>query len=216
MGKLYFFLVVVISLSHSVGSAYVTSKQALEDEFPGQVSWLQEVFPGYDKLSYEWLQQTIRDNNVSSIEELLPLLPEALRKSYTLVKESSALQGADEKNPRAILFAPDARLVLAFNGADYQERFQHLEVLDYTASDGSARLFEIDFSKTGEEKFSAANSATCMKCHTSYPKPDGEAKPIWPNYNSWFGSYGESDDRIEGDELDQYKQFTELQKCPIL
>ncbi|MEO0336563.1 MAG: hypothetical protein AAF202_09215, partial [Pseudomonadota bacterium] len=215
MGIIYQALAFLVSFALFLPSAfgYVQSLEQLDKEYAGDTAWLQEVFPGYDKLSYEWLKSTIKDNDVNSIEELLPLLPEGLRKSYTLVKDSAALQGADEKNPRAILFAPDARLVLAFNGEEYQDRFQHLEILDYTAVNGAARLFDIDFSKRGEERFSAANSATCMKCHASYPKPTGEAKPIWPNYNRWFGSYGEDDDRLDSAELEDYSAFVERQSA---
>jgi hypothetical protein len=198
-----FGLVLVVHMS---GFSSVYTQEKLDEEYPGNYSWLEKTFPGYQKLSIGWLQKLIEDNSVKSIEQLLPLLPEALRKSFTLMRKTRSLQDSDALNPRAILFAPDSRFIIAFNGAAYQRRFQQLEVLDYTASDGSARFYEIDFSKHSPE-VSEPNPAVCMKCHSSYPRPGGEAKPIWTNYSRWFGSYGEVDDKIQPREKDDFREF---------
>ena len=51
------------------------------------------------------LKEIIARNNVKSVDELLPFLPEELRSNFTLVyKSQSSLQTGTVENPRAILF----------------------------------------------------------------------------------------------------------------
>lgn len=196
----------LVCLFQAQAFGYSASGSEVFEEYPGDFGWPEQVFPGYSSLSIEWLKQLIESNDVQSIEQLLPLLPEGLRSSYTLVRNTNSLQDADDINPRVIMFAPDARFVIAFNGASYQRRFQQVEILDYTAEDGSARFFEVDFSKPKAE-LSSANPAVCMTCHASFPRPNGEPKPIWTNYSRWFGAYGETDDRMDQVQRDRYSQF---------
>src|ERR1043166_4149160 len=57
---------------------------------------------------------------VDSVSELVPLLPEELRKNFTFVYDSRSPFKASitPQKPRVILFTDDARLVLTFIGDD--------------------------------------------------------------------------------------------------
>ena len=177
-------------------------------------------------LDFEWLKQLIRSSGAQTIEEFLPHLPENLRASYTLMKASGSLQQSSPMNPRAIVFAHDASLVLTFNGSEKHTGYNSLEVLEFSEADKKFRLFEVDFSKKGENRFSAPNPAKCMSCHAAWPKPHGAVKPIWSSYSHWLGAYGERDDHFvdvmshRGGEYEgvtsnpeyDYKEFNEYQQ----
>src|SRR5215467_7632885 len=59
---------------------------------------------------------------VDSIAELVPLLPEELRKNFTFVYDSRSpfKSGISGEYPRVILFTDDARLILTFIGDERQ------------------------------------------------------------------------------------------------
>lgn len=147
-------------------------------------------------LDFEWLKALVRSSGATSVDEFLPHLPKNLRASYTLMKASGSLQQSSPMNPRAIVFAHDGSLILTFNGDKKQNGYQSLEVLEFSEADKEHRLFEVDFSRTGDARFSEPNPARCMNCHASWPKPKGAVKPIWAPYSHWLGAYGERDDHF--------------------
>src|SRR5262252_10690193 len=59
---------------------------------------------------------------VDSIAELVPLLPEELRRNFTFVYDSRSpfKSGISPEYPRVILFTDDARLILTFIGDERQ------------------------------------------------------------------------------------------------
>lgn len=186
----------------------------------------QKYIAGAVDLDFEWLKQRIRTSGARNIEEFLPHLPENLRASYTLMKASGSLQQSSPMNPRAIVFAHDASLVLTFNGSENHTGYNSIEVLEFSEVDKKFRLFEVDFSKKGESRFSDPNPAKCMSCHAAWPKPHGAVKPIWSPYSHWLGAYGERDDHFvdvmshRGGEYEgvasnpdyDYKEFNEYQR----
>src|SRR5258708_32644808 len=66
-------------------------------------------------LDFASLQGLISQRDIGSVEELIAALPASERSRYALVFEIRSLQGASFENPRAILFGPDARLILPFH-----------------------------------------------------------------------------------------------------
>jgi hypothetical protein len=146
--------------------------------------------PAATALSFAGLQQLIADRDVRSIEALLPLLPADLRSRYVLMFRSRSLHGSSFSHPRAILFDPEARFVISFNGDASQAGFNALETMEFDEATRSFAFREITFpseARSAKEAVHAsqANPELCLKCHGD------PARPIWDTHPVWPGAYGE-------------------------
>jgi len=161
-------------------------------------------------MDFATLQRTIEDRNLRSIEELLPLLPTDLRSRYVLMFRSRSLHGASFAHPRAILFDPEARFVISFNGDASQAGFAALETMEFVDADKSFRFREIVFPEGAHDssgiEVSQPNPPLCRKCHGEPPRPIWDTHPLWP------GAYGERYDvELTGPETDGLRQFLSTQ-----
>jgi hypothetical protein len=158
--------------------------------------------PAATAISFADLERLIADRNVRSIEDLLPLLPADLRSRYVLMFRSRSLHGASFMHPRVILFDPEARLVLSFNGDPGQPGFNDLETMEFGDTDKSFEFREIAFPASVASAASAGLPAEALSAergvHISKPNPEaclkchGEpARPIWDTHPNWPGAYGE-------------------------
>jgi hypothetical protein len=133
------------------------------------------------------LRSVIETRQVNSVEELIPLLPVALRSRYVLVFASRSLQQSTYSAPRVILYGSNAHLVLTFNGDASQRGFNSVETLEF-GQDGQFRLREIRFPAPGSNEavfVSEPNPPTCQGCHGS------PARPVWDSWPLWPGAYGQ-------------------------
>lgn len=142
-----------------------------------------------DSLGFVSLQALIRTRDVGTVEELLAALPEAQRRNYALVFDSRSLQAASFENPRVILYGPDARFVLTFNGAPTQRGFRVVETLEFIAATGEFHTRELEFPErpggAAAVRVSEVNPERCTRCHGGPPRPLWDSFPLWP------GAYGE-------------------------
>jgi len=142
-----------------------------------------------DNFGFASLQALIRTRDVGTIEELLAALPETQRRDYALMFDSRSLQAASFENPRVILYGPDARFVLTFNGAATQRGFRVVETLEFVAATGEFRLRELEFPErpggAAAVRVSEVNPERCTRCHGGPPRPLWDSFPLWP------GAYGE-------------------------
>jgi hypothetical protein len=161
------------------------------------------------RFSYEDLVALINDRGFTSIEQVLPALPEAFRSGYTLMNASGSLQDASDTNPRVIMFGADARLTCAFNGDPLQAGFDALECFQFRESERRFDFRQIRFptSTNGltQVAFSASGQSTdgtvqCSGCHRPDPRPN------WEEYSTWPGAYGSEDDGLH-DEAPRYAAF---------
>jgi len=140
---------------------------------------------------------TIVENpNVTKIADVLESLPIEYRTSFTLMYDSRSLQEASPENPRAIVFGPDAKLILTFNGAPEQHGYEKLEVMAFDELQKRYRFIEVEFPAESKKKYDQQqpivrmDPSKCTKCHSEFNKP------IWDSYSHWRGAYGEFDDFI--------------------
>lgn len=142
-----------------------------------------------DDFGFAALAALIRTHDVGTVEELLAALPEPQRRDYALMFDSRSLQAASLENPRVILYGPDARLVLTFNGVAAQRGFRAVETLEFDTATREFRLRELEFPEgpggAAAVRLSEANPARCTRCHGSPPRPLWDSFPLWP------GAYGE-------------------------
>lgn len=151
-----------------------------------------------DYMTFKGLQSFIANRDLNTIDDLIKALPKEYKENFTLVHSSQSLQGASYQNPRAVVFGPDASLVMTFNGDPSQKGYNNLEILHWDKTSKQLELREVTFDKDGVSKpiYSEANPQKCMQCHSASPKPSGYVKPVMSDYAIWNGFYGSRDDSI--------------------
>ncbi len=164
------------------------------------------------------LKQLIEGKQISSIEDLLPHLPESLRSNFTLMAESESAQGATPDNPRVILFGNDARTVLAFNGDPSQAGHNKLEVIEFKDDTREFEFRSITFpdskSHNKNVEFSEKNPKACLGCHGGEdPRPNWARYPKWKTANS--RPYGHFDDNLTSDHDEFIKFLAKKDESPI-
>lgn len=141
---------------------------------------------GFD---FEGLQSLVQGRDLGSIEQVLAALPALERGNYTLMFASRSLQGATFLNPRVILFGPDARFIITFNGDPGQRGFRTLETMEFDDSRSEFRLRELTFPEhpggAAQVLVSEVNPPRCTRCHGT------PARPVWDTFPLWPGAYGE-------------------------
>jgi hypothetical protein len=135
---------------------------------------------------------------VDSVGELVPLLPEELRRNFTFVYDSrSPFRAAiTPQRPRVILFTDDARLVLTFIGDETQPGADLLETMWF--DDAQAKfVFNAHLLPAAERRAwrPSAAQANCERCHGA------DARPIYDSYPLWPGYYGSVLDTFPRDRL---------------
>jgi hypothetical protein len=148
--------------------------------------------PTAPTFTFEDLMKLINTKHITSIDNLIPELPEALRHSYTLMRKTGSLQDASREAPRAILFGKDAKLILTFNGEPAQLGYDELEVIQFRDQTKEFEFRDINFAG-GRLVVSKPNPIDCVSCHSGLNTNLG-LRPNWMPYNQWFGAFGEHDD----------------------
>src|SRR5215831_3306190 len=137
---------------------------------------------------------------VDSVSELVPLLPEELRRNFALVYDSRSPFKASitAERPRVILFTDDARLVMTFIGDDTQPGADLLETMSFDAEQAKFVLnaYLLPAAQRRDWRPSAAE-ARCERCHGVDPRPIYDSYPLWPGY------YGAVLDTFPKDRLGQ-------------
>ncbi len=167
----------------------------------------------YDKLLYLLNDKT---KKIETIDELLNAIkkeyPEYL-KFYTLVYDSLSLHEASFQYPRAIIFGPDAKLILTFNGEQKQRGFSQLEIMRFVENEGMRKFEfrEITFKKEADKSISFdsqenyrisppnGDEQKCLACHRASPRP------IWDTYFRWPGVYGSNDDSLTFNSMNDHQ-----------
>lgn len=135
---------------------------------------------------------------VDSVAELVPLLPDELRKNFTLVYDSRSPFKASitPQLPRVILFTDDARLVLTFIGDDQAPGADLLETMSF--DDAQAKFVMNAHLLPAAERRAwrpSAADAKCERCHGADPRPIFDSYPHWP------GFYGSVQDTFPRDRV---------------
>ncbi len=122
---------------------------------------------------------------VDSVSELVPLLPEELRRNFALVYDSrSPFKAAiTPQHPRVILFTDDARLVLTFIGDETQPGADLLETMSF--DDAQAKFVFNAYLLPAAQRRAwrpSAAEAKCERCHGADARPIYDSYPLWPGY----------------------------------
>jgi hypothetical protein len=150
------------------------------------------------------IRNSIRDNNVRTMDEFISKLPADLLKNFTLMHDSKSLHGSSYEEPRALLFGKTGQWVVSFNGSASQAAGNMVEMMIYDPFTKTYAFHELDFSK--ETPVLHESPSKCLACHGSIPRP------IWDHYNNWPGAYGAVDDRYTEKEYEYLTAF--IKKAP--
>jgi len=195
----------------------VTISLILMASFLALPGWVAAVIPPADSVRIESIKALISTHQIRTVAELLPWLPKSFRSRYVLMHQSESLQQGSPLAPRVILFTPDAKFVMTFNGDASQYGFEAIETMSF-ASDGPMKdkfvFEEIVFPKDLEARIKylndqnafdeakklvrdhqnpnriGPNARVCLGCHKKDPRPN------WNQGDQWPGAYGKIQDTI--------------------
>jgi hypothetical protein len=158
-------------------------------------------------LTFEKIERTLRECEITRIEELLPLLPPDFRSRFVFVYSSQSLQGASPTFPRVIMFGLDAKFILTFSGSPELHGYDSLETIEFTDHSKKFQFRSISFpseiqsSDKKKPQISELNPERCTFCHRK------ELRPNWDTYSSWPGVFGSKDDGMPAAEKKSYLEF---------
>lgn len=147
----------------------------------------------------------------TSVEALVPKLPEELRSNFTFIYQSRSPHGGlgdeaqsavDPLHPRVVLFSKDARVILAFTGNPAKPGYNVVEMATFDDAKASFVLSKHELG-TASPSNGVANPAECLRCHGQDPRPFTDSYPLWP------GFYGSVRDTFPkgSPELPLYRKF---------
>jgi hypothetical protein len=134
--------------------------------------------------NYESLKKLIQDNQSTSVDDVLPKLPEDCRSHFVLVRNSRSLQYGDDLNPRVILRCDSSRLLLSFSNDSRQPGYNTLEAIQFDDPTATFGFKEITFNGSGKTPSLNESPTSCIQCHRTSPRPN------WDTYDFWPGVYG--------------------------
>jgi len=143
---------------------------------------------GTPEMTVDGLASFVSTNGLTTLAELLEVMPRAYRQNYALVETTRTPNPSSSEHPRLIHFGSDARFLMAL-GTDPNHAGR--EVVDIAELDDETGLWifrSLDFG-TAPPTLSADDSA-CVNCHGNPPRP------IWGSYPSWPGMFGPTDDEL--------------------
>lgn len=140
--------------------------------------------------TYSQLKILIEENQIKSIDELLPYLPESLRSRFVLMHNSQSVQEATPLQPRVLLFSEDGRMGMAFSTSDPTM----VEILELNPQTNKMEPHVVIFDENGGSKakiiddplsyFPKSHPNHCTRCHSE------KMHFNWDTYPRWPGAYG--------------------------
>ena len=169
-----------------------------------------ETPPQIPRPTFSELQKFVMERGTRSVEETLPWFAKKYSdyfRFHTLMYNSLSIHETSFEKPRAIVFGPDAKFILTFNGDASQRGGNTFETAEYSEATHSFNFREIEFRPTSSAhdsqlkpneiefenrdlRISKANPQKCLQCHGP------SANPIWASYFVWPGAYGSNDDSL--------------------
>lgn len=170
-----------------------------------------------DNFEEKALLDLVKNPEIKSVSELISKLPESMRSTFTLIKQSQSLQGSSPEAPRVLMINESRNLIATFNGSPADRGYSGIEVAAFDPTSSRIKYFEIDFAadrtkmhiplnkddlffEDDRVTISKPNPIKCMVCHSANPRDLGSpkierlARYIWHPYPNWPTSYGSDDD----------------------
>jgi cytochrome c5 len=144
----------------------------------------------------------IQGNQVTSVDQLLPLLPQSYRSKFALMLQSGSLQSASSASPRVIAYGDtlpeeaiypgqnNDRLYIAFqtDKTSQSKLPNSLEVIEWQPKTRDYKFYQLDFPLSGNPV--AVNPDSCKDCHGDPLHQGNPLRPNWTAYSRWDGALG--------------------------
>ncbi len=135
------------------------------------------------------LYEQVIDNGLTTVAEVLPLLPEDIRTALFLMEESRSRHQASREFPRIVMYGDDSRFIVSVSSMPTDPLYETLEMIELQ-DDGEFKFRQLDMSTT--PPLLGADDSTCQACHG--PRP----RLIWGQYRTWPGNYEIGASNTEG------------------
>jgi hypothetical protein len=166
--------------------------------------------------------EEIQRRQLSSVEDVICLIPSVHRNNYVLVHSSDSAQSSRPTHPRAIIFSAPERngrhtmdFAISFNGHPDDTNFQNVEIMraNRTPRSGRPHFEFIDIHCQGGDacRISPPNPQECRMCHqinASSPRPIWDAKGFFPQVygrSAFGGSIAQ-----EGEQAENFLNFQSI------
>ena len=151
-----------------------------------------------EPFDFSAVAQLVRCQDIGSIDELLPRLPQTFRARHSLIYASGSRHGASRAIPRIVMASEDARMIIAVAGDSSQRNGNLLEAIQYNDSESQFEFHSIDFPQVASPgqrpQVSPKNPTLCASCHRAQFSPNWESYPLWPGAYGSGASAGRDED----------------------
>jgi len=162
---------------------------------------------GSAPFTFKSLMDLIQSNQVNSVDQLLPLLPQSYRSNFALMFKSGSLQTATPTSPRVIAYGDTFPVESIFHGKNTDRLYlgfqtdtgigtklpNSLEVIEWIPEQNKYQFYQLDFPLTSSKV--EVNPAKCSECHGTPLRPNWTAYPRWDgalgNSNALSGNFGD-------------------------
>lgn len=145
-----------------------------EGERCGQVE--RELMGRWDTLVSNLENNDASVSSADSVEDVLALIPEEIRRNVVIASPSRSLQ----RGERYIMHSPYSEIAVSFNGHPDEAGGNALEIMRFNGQEGKFEFTEIRFDENGNRTVEH-NPEKCMRCHGS----PNDARPIFDPYRFW-------------------------------
>ncbi len=156
------------------------SETEAETETPGDAPLDVDCDAGGPPQTIDCLYRQVIDNDITTVEDVIPLLSEDLRTGLFLMEESRSRHQASRDYPRVILYGSDARFIFSMSTTPTDPLLETIEMIELQ-DDGELKFRQLDMSASPPKL--GADDVACQACHG--PRP----RLIWGQYRTWPGSY---------------------------
>ena len=128
-------------------------------------------------------QSPVTNAPVTSLAELVPLLPDELRQNFTFVYQSRSPFAASitPDRPRVILFSEDASFIATFIGDPNAAGHDVVETL--TFDEAQARFVPgVRVLPAAAKDSAGITTDGCAQCHGQDTRPIYDSYPLWPGF----------------------------------
>ncbi|WP_198040048.1 hypothetical protein [Microbulbifer agarilyticus] len=127
----------------------------------------------------------IQQQGLTSIDQLLPYLPDHFRTNFSLVEHTRATGQSNLEFPRVVLFGSDGHLLLNIGTKPDDPKYNLLDVAQLHEGSGRWEFSVFDFSS--ERPRLMRNDASCIECHGA-----DNSRPVWGTNLDWPGVFGDN------------------------
>jgi cytochrome c5 len=163
---------------------------------------------GSAPFTFKSLMDLIQSNQVNSVDQLLPLLPQSYRSSFALMFQSGSLQTATATSPRVIAYGNTLPVESIFHGKNTDRLYlafqtdtgiatklpNSLEVIEWIPEKKAYQFYQLDFPLASTKV--EVNPAKCSECHGTPLRPNWTAYPRWDgalgNHNALSGNFNDN------------------------